>query len=111
MALDHEAIRKAYPNAVTIDDGKGAFDSSGNAITLVQSNIDAARVTLNNEAAAVKYRIDRVGAFPGASQDTVYPTIGDQLDLLYKDIVAGTVTASGNFATRIKQTKDKYPKS
>ena len=109
MSLDHEAIRKAYPNAVTIDDGAGAFDASGNSITLVQSNIDAARTTLNTEAAAVKYKIDRVG-FPVGTGDTVYPTIGDQLDLLYKDIVAGTVTTSGGFATAIKATKDKYPK-
>ena len=107
--LDHDAIRRAYPNAKTIDDGTGAFDASGNSITLVQSNIDAARVTLNNEAAAVKYKKDRVGYPPGLG-DTVYPAIGEQLDLLYKDIVAGTVTASVNFATRIKQTKDKYPK-
>ena len=48
MSLDHRAIRKAYPNAVTIDDGTGAFDKDGNKITLVQSNIDAARTTLNN---------------------------------------------------------------
>ena len=110
MSLDHEAIRKAYPNAVTIDDGTGAFDASGNKITLVQSNIDSARTTLNTEAAAVKYKTDRVGADPGSSKDTIYPTIGDQLDLLYKDIVAGTVTTSGGFATAIKATKDKYPK-
>ena len=108
--LDHEAIRKAYPNAVSVDDGTGAFDASGNKITLVQSNIDAARVTLNNEAAAVKYKTDRVGnPFPGIG-NTVYLSIGDQLDLLYKDIVAGTVTTSGGFATAIKATKDKYPK-
>ena len=44
MILDHEAIRKAYPNAETISDALGAFDSSGNSITLDQSNIDAARV-------------------------------------------------------------------
>ena len=109
MSLDHEAIRKAYPNAVTIDDGTGAFDSSGNSITLVQSNIDSARTTLNTEAASVKYKTDRVG-FPVGTGDTIYPTIGDQLDLLYKDIVAGTVTTSGGFATAIKATKDKYPK-
>ena len=108
MGLDHDAIRKAYPNTKTIDDGTGAFDASGNKITLVQSNIDAARTTLNNEAAAVKYKTDRVGEYPGEG-DTVYPTIGDQLDLLYKDIVAGTVTTSGSFATAIKATKDKYP--
>ena len=33
MSLDHQAIRKAYPNAVTIDDGTGAFDESGNSIS------------------------------------------------------------------------------
>ena len=109
MSLDHKAIRKAYPNAVTIDDGTGAFDSSGNKITLVQSNIDAARTTLNNEAAAIKYKKDRSGETEGVT-DTIYLPIGDQLDLLYKDIVAGTVTTSGGFATAIKATKDKYPK-
>ena len=109
MSLDHEAIRKAYPNAVTIDDGTGAFDSSGNKITIVQSDIDAARTTLNNEAAAVKYQKDRAGKTEGVT-DTIYLPIGDQLDLLYKDIVAGTVTTSGGFATAIKATKDKYPK-
>ncbi len=75
MSLDHDAIRKAYPNAVTIDDRTGAFDASGNSITLVQSAIDAARVTLNNEDAAVKYKTDRANA---------YPSIGDQLDMQYK---------------------------
>ena len=110
MSLDHDAIRKAYPNAVTIDDRTGAFDASGNSITLVQSAIDAARVTLNNEDAAVKYKTDRTGEVPGSAQDTVYPSIGDQLDLLYKDIVAGTITTSGGFASAIKATKDKYPK-
>tara|TARA_B100000029_G_scaffold313238_1_gene305709 strand:- start:92 stop:427 length:336 start_codon:yes stop_codon:yes gene_type:complete len=110
MALDHEAIRKAYPEAVTIDDGTGAFDNVGAKITLVQSKIDEARTTLDAEAAAVKYKKDRVGnPFPGTG-DTVYLSVGDQLDLLYKDIVAGTVTTSGGFATAIKATKDKYPK-
>ena len=110
MSLDHEAIRKAYPNAVSIDDGFGAFDKDRKKITLEQAQINTARTTLNNEAAAVKYKKDRVGAFPGDSQDSVYLPIGDQLDLLYKDIVAGTVTTSGGFATAIKATKDKYPK-
>ena len=45
MSLDHEAIRKAYPNAVSIDDGTGAYDKDGNSITLVQSDIDSARST------------------------------------------------------------------
>ena len=83
MGLDHEAIRKAYPNAITISDSTGAFDASGNKLTLVQSNIDAARTTLNNEAAAVKYKTDR---------STAFASIGDQLDMQYWDAVNGTST-------------------
>ena len=105
MGLDHEAIRKAYPNAVTIDDSAGAFDASGNAISLTQSDIDASRVTLNNEAAAIKYQTDRT-----TDGSTTYASIGDQLDMLYKDIVAGTVTTSGTWATHIKAVKDANPK-
>ena len=95
MSLDHEAIRKAYPNAVTIDDGDGAFDASGNKITLVQSNIDSARTTLNTEAAAVKYKTDRV-----------YPSIGDQLDMQYWDKKNGTTT----WGDAIAKVKSDNPK-
>ena len=59
-SLDHNAIRKAYPDAVIVDDGTGAFRADGTQITLEQSaKIDAARVALNTEAAAVKYKTDR----------------------------------------------------
>ena len=109
MALDHEAIYKAYAGTVvSIDDTAGAFDASGNSVSLDQSLIDAARTTLNNEAAAILYQKQRTGE--AGTTDTIYPSIGDQLDALYKDIVAGTVTTSGAFATAIKATKDKYPK-
>ena len=108
MALDHEAIRKAYPNATMIDDGTGAFDASGNAISLNASLVTAARTTLDAEAAATLYQRQRTGE--AGTTDTIYPSIGDQLDSLYKDILAGTVTTSGAFATAIKATKDKYPK-
>ena len=108
MGLDHEAISKAYPNAVLIDDGTGAFDASGNAISLNASLVTAARTTLDAEAAATLYQRQRTGE--AGTTDTIYPSIGDQLDSLYKDILAGTVTTSGAFATAIKATKDKYPK-
>lgn len=109
MALDHEAIYKAYAGTVvSIDDSHGAFDASGNSVTLDQTKIDAARTTLDNEAAAVLYQKQRTGE--AGTTDTIYPSIGDQLDSLYKDIVAGTVTTSGAFATAIKAVKDKYPK-
>ena len=77
MNLDHNAIRKAYPNVVTIDDATGAFDASGNKVTLVQSNIDAARVELNK----LKYQEDRMYK---------YPSLQEQLDLQYWDKKNGT---------------------
>jgi len=39
-----------------------------------------------------------------------YKTIVEQLDMLYKDIVAGTLTTSGTWATHIKSVKDANPK-
>lgn len=112
MSLDHEAIYEAYKSeskpVVSIDDSAGAFDADGAKVTLDQSKIDAARTSLNTAAAAVLYKTQRTGE--AGTTDTIYPTIGDQLDALYKDIVAGTVTTSGAFATAIKATKDKYPK-
>jgi len=105
MALDHEAIYKSYPTVVTIDDSTGAFDASGNSVTLEQSKIDTARTELNTAAAAIKYKTDRT-----TDGSITYASIGDQLDMLYKDIVAGTVTTSGTWATHIKAVKDANPK-
>ena len=106
MSLDHEAIYKAYAGTVTmIDDSKGAFDASGNAVTLEQSKIDAARVTLDAEAAAVKYKTDRT-----TDGSTVYASFGDQLDMLYADMKAGKLDTTGTWATHIKAVKDANPK-
>jgi len=77
MSLDHEAIYKAYPNTVVINDGTGAFDKDGNKVTIVQSNVDAARV----ELAKLDYQKKRK-----------YPSIQDQLDMQYWDKKNGTTT-------------------
>ena len=104
MGLDHEAIRKAYPNAVRIDDGTGAFDKDGKSVTLEQSKIDAARTTLNTEAAATLYQRQRTGE--AGTTDTIYASIGDQLDMQYKDSINGTTTWKDHVAA----VKAKYPK-
>jgi len=105
MSLDHEAIRKAYPDAVTVDDGTGAFDKDGKSITLVQSKIDTARTELNTEAAKVKYKTDRT-----TNGSTTYAPTGDQLGMLYDDIIAGKLDATGSFAIHNKAVKDANPK-
>jgi hypothetical protein len=106
MALDHEAIYKAYAGTVvTIDDSAGAFDKDGKTVKLVQSKINTARKALDDEAAAVKYKTDRT-----TNGSTVYASLGDQLDMLYKDIVAGKLDTTGTWATHIKAVKDANPK-
>ena len=103
--LDHEAIRKAYPDVVSINDGTGAFDKDDKPVTLEQSKIDAARTTLDAEAAAVKYKTDRT-----TDGSTVYASFGDQLDMLYADMLAGKLDTTGTWATHIKAVKDANPK-
>ena len=103
-SLDHEAIRKAYPNAVTIDDSTGAFDADGNSISLDASKVTEARTTLDAEAAAILYQKQRTGE--AGTTDTIYASIGDQLDMQYKDAVNGTTTWKDHVAA----VKAKYPK-
>ena len=108
MALDHEAIYEAYKSeakpVVSIDDSTGAFDADGNSVTLDQSKIDAARTSLNTAAAAILYRSQRTGA--AGTTDTIYASVGDQLDMQYKDAVNGTTTWKDHVAA----VKAKYPK-
>ena len=85
MNLDNDAIRKAYPDAVTIDDTHGAFKLDGTKIDLVQSVIDAARVELNK----LNYQRDRAIA---------YPSIQEQLDMQYWDQINGTTTWKDSIA-------------
>ena len=107
MALDHAAIRKAYPSITTIDDSfiDYGLDKDGNKVSITQSNVDAARVTLDAEAAAVKYKTDRT-----TNGSTVYNSLGDQLDMLYADMLAGKLDTTGTWATHIKAVKDANPK-
>ena len=105
MSLDHAAIIKAYPNVAIVDDGLGAFDKDGNSVTLEQSKIDAARTTLDAEAAAVRYKTDRT-----TNGSTVYASLGDQLDMLYDDMLAGKLDTTGTWATHVKAVKDANPK-
>ena len=74
MSLDHEAILKAYPEVGYVNDATGAFKEDGTQVTLVQSEIDAARATLDAEAAATAYQSIR---------QPLYPSLGDFADAMY----------------------------
>ena len=105
--MDHFAIRKAYPNIVVIDDSfvDYGLDASGNKVSIVQSNVDAARVELNK----LNYRIDRAGI----GTDNGYPDIAEQLDQLYHDMADGKLGAAattGSWYVGITSIKIEHPK-
>tara|TARA_R100001086_G_scaffold99208_1_gene49468 strand:+ start:1775 stop:2086 length:312 start_codon:yes stop_codon:yes gene_type:complete len=102
MNVDHDAVRKAYPNVVTISDDY--YDANGAIVTIDQAQVDAARVTLDAEAAATLYQRQRTGQ--AGTTDTIYASIGDQLDMQYKDAINGTTTWKDHVAA----VKAKYPK-
>ena len=89
--LDHDAIRKAYPDALVINDGTGIFDKDGKFITVEQSKIDAARIELSK----LDYQWKRADE---------YPSVVDQLDLIFHSGIDA-------WKAKIKETKDKFPKS
>ena len=105
-SYDHDAIYKAYPDAATIDDSTGVFKADGSKITIVQSNVDAARVELNK----LNYKNDRV---VGSATTSGYPFIQDQLDQLYHDMADGKLGAAattGSWYVGITSIKTAFPK-
>jgi hypothetical protein len=87
--MNHKAIYKLYPTVVTIDDGAGAFDANGNQVTIDESLVNA---WIDPEA----YKGKRVAE---------YPSIGDQLDALWKGGEAAT-----EMLAKVQAVKTKYPK-
>ena len=92
--LDHDAIFKAYPEVGIINDDTGAFKEDGTQVTLVQSDIDAARATLDAEYAALDYARKRAAE---------YPSVVDQLDKMFH-------SGFQAWKDEIQKVKDKYPK-
>jgi hypothetical protein len=87
--MNHEAIYALYPTVATIDDGAGAFDADGNQVT-----IDLEAVNAWVDPNAYKYNRARE-----------YPTIGDQLDALWKG-----GDAAAEMLAKVQAVKNKYPK-
>ena len=102
MPLDHDAIYAAYKGIVVqIDDDIGARDASGNIVSIDQAKVDAARVELNK----LKYQEERteIGS-------VTYSSWREQLSMLYDDMVAGKLDATGTFFAHNKAVKDANPK-
>jgi len=80
MTLNHEAIRKAYPQVVTIDDGTGAFDADGNPVTLDQAWVDAAAVVVAQEQALATAKRNRSAAYAAESDPLFFKAQAGEVD-------------------------------
>jgi len=89
--MKHEAIYKTHPNIVTIRDGV-AYDKDNNVVEYNEATVQA-------YIAANEYKSLRQ-----------YPSIGDQLDMLWHAIDNGTLNKTSDFYTAIKAVKDAHPK-
>ena len=97
--MRHEAIYNIHSNVKSIDDGLGAFDENGNSVTIDEAKVDAEIKRLKADYDSKQYQRDRK-----------YPNLGEQFDLLFKDINEGTLDKTGGFYTAIKSVKDAHPK-
>ena len=98
--LNHKAIYRAYPNAVTVDDDTGAFDIDGNPVVINQTLVDAAAAEIQAELDATQYQRDR---------QPEYPALADLADALYWSN-QGDNTKLDEYYAAVSAVKTKYPK-
>jgi len=96
IIYNHDAIRKAYPNAVTIEDGFGVKDSDGNKIEIDQALVDAAAIEVAVERAQLIVQNNRANAYR------------NEADPLFFKYQAGEVTKEEWLAKR-EEIRVRYP--
>jgi hypothetical protein len=74
MTLNHEAIYRAYPNVVTIDDGAGAFDADGKPVKLDQAKVHAAAVIVAQEQTLATAQRNRATAYSAEADPLFFKT-------------------------------------
>ena len=86
--------------ALQSDDGEAPYIKTWNVSGLAEPTAD--QLTSHNSSATTEENNNRVRK----TRKIAYGDIGDQLDLIYKDIVAGKLDTTGEWAKAIKAVKD-----
>lgn len=80
-------------------------------ITNDHATLKAANETAATQAANEQTALEATHGYKRQFDETTsYASIGDQLDQLYTDMVAGKLDTTGTWATGIKAVKDAHPK-
>ena len=82
--------------------GEGFSCTAEGVVTMLDGSTPPTNTEIEAEVTKIKHK---------EARRNKYPDLGDQLDSLYRDILAGKVDATGEFAKAIKAVKDAHPKS
>ena len=100
ITYNHEAVHRAYPNAVSVEDGFGVKDADGNKIELDQALVDAAAAEIQAELDATRYQRQRAPEYPSLA------TFADAYYWAQK----GDNTKMDEYVAACDAVKTKYPK-
>ena len=94
--MRHDAINNLYPTVYNQVDDK-CYDVEGNPVTVDEDKVATEIARLQAEYDALAWK---------RLKQAEYPSIGDQMDMIYKDMKNGTST----HADAVEVVKTKYPK-
>jgi hypothetical protein len=94
-----EATFNLYPQVVNWDEKYGSFDKEGNRVKIDESKVNDEVKKLEAERRAKHYQRVRI-----------YPSIQEQLDLLYHDMTLGMGDKTGEWYKTVTKVKTDTPK-
>ena len=98
---------------ITADESQVVLQNDGSGDYIKAWNVSGISKPTNNELVSADAEGTKLQSnyITRRKRRREYGLIGDQLDLLYKDLVAGKVDATGEWAKAIKKVKDDNPLS
>ena len=97
-----DAILSLVPTAEVVVYGDTVTWHNPSVAPVTEEEIATELARLQDDFEAKEYQRQRVAE---------YPSIGDQLDMLWHAIDSGALNKTSDFYTTIKAVKDTYPKS
>ena len=96
MKLDHDAIRRAYPQAITIDDTYGALDKDGNKFDIDNAKVLEVLPLIREEKRVSFQKLKRAQAFK------------EEADPLYLKAQRGEATLE-EWKAKVEEIRNRYP--
>lgn len=104
-----EILKLKFPEIDLVQQVRLQDDGNGPYIAKWDSSLGTKPTQADLDQWAIKLAPAKAAMDARQNRRNEYPPIGDQLDMLYKAMDAGTLTKVPEFYNPIKAVKDKYP--